>query len=161
MTKRYWKTVVPNSITHAMQLCKEHAFEKQNFSVQRIADRMTVNPDTLYKYMGTGRMPANLIIAFEQTCEINFVTEYLAHSQGQLLVPVPNGTRAAHKDQLELQIFMTEVSAQITKCHNQQCEPQEAIDAITTLMKDLAFQKKNIAKLSDPQPELSLVAEHE
>lgn len=154
MTKTYWNRVVPHNINHALRLCKQHGIEKNQMSVERLADALMATADTLYKWIGNARLPVNAIVAYEQACGINFITQYLAHSQGFLLVPVPSGKRAEHKDLAELQLFMTEVSALIIKCHNGSCNAQTAIDGISTLMKDLAWQQNNIGKINTPQPEL-------
>jgi hypothetical protein len=156
MTKTYWKRIVPHSINHALQLTKQHALEHNNLSVPRIADQVMATPDTLYKWLGQGKMPVNAIIAFEQACGINFVTQYLAHSQGYLLVKVPTGRKAEHKDLTELQIFMTEVSALLIKSSEGRCNASDTIDGIKTLMEDLAFHQKNVAAVDEPQTEFSL-----
>lgn len=65
MSRRNWKNVRANSLVHALRLCKEFAQERQNLGVERIADRMGVTHDSLYKWLGTGRMPANLVPTYE------------------------------------------------------------------------------------------------
>jgi len=160
MSKVYWKRVVPHNMNHAMQLCKQHAQEKKNMSVSRIADHLATTTDSLYKWLGNGRMPANHVIAYEQACGINFVTQYLAHSQGLLLIDVPTGRKAQNKDLTDLQVFMTEVGALLIKCHDNRSTPQEAMDAIKVLMQDLAWHQKNVGVMKEPQAELSLGGEH-
>ena len=101
-------------------------------------------------------MPINKVIAFEEACGISFVTQYLAHSQGYLLVPAPTGRKAQHKDLTELQLFMTEVTALLIKSNEGLCSSTETIDGIKTLMEDLAFHQRNVAVTEQPQTELSL-----
>ena len=60
MSRRNWKRVTPNSLRDALRLCKDHALEKKNLSVERIADLMGITADVLYKWLSNGRMPAML-----------------------------------------------------------------------------------------------------
>jgi hypothetical protein len=156
MSNIYWKRVVPNSIPHALQLCKEHAIKKNNQSVPRIADHLGESADLLYKWLGTAKMPVNKVIALEQACGINFVTQYLAQSQGFMLVPVPTGRKAENKELVDLQIMMTEVASHLIKFEQGKCEASEAIDAIKVLMQDLAYHEKNVAKVEQPQSSLNI-----
>lgn len=156
MSKTYWKRIVPHSLVKALNLTKEHGKEVKQLSVERIADRLAISDSCLYKWLGDSAMPVNRVIAFEQACGINFVTQYLAHSQGYLLVPAPTGRKAQHRDLSELQLFMTEVMALIIKANDGQTSADSAIDSIKTLMEDLAFHQKNVAKQDLPQNELHL-----
>lgn len=160
MSKTYWKRVVPHNMNHAIQLCKQHALEKKNMSVARIADHLAITTDLLYKWLGNGRIPANHIFAYEQACGINFITQYLAHSQGLLLIEVPSGRKAQNKDLTDLQVFMTEVGALLIKAHDDRSTPQETMDAIKVLMHDLAWHQKNVAKMDAPQEELDLLGDN-
>lgn len=156
MVRTNWKRIIPHSLVKALNLTKEHGKEKHQLSVERIADRLGVSDSCLYKWLGDSTMPINRVIAFEQACGINFVTQYLAHSQGYLLVPTPTGRKAEHKDLGELQLFMTQVMALIIKANDGQTGAESAIDGIKTLMEDLAFIQKNVAKNELPQNELNL-----
>ena len=156
MPRTYWKRQVPHSLVKALNLTKEHGKENAQLSIERIADRLAVSDSCLYKWLGDSTMPVNRVIAFEQACGINFVTQYLAHSQGYLLVPAPTGRKAQHRDLTELQLFMTEVMALIIKSNDGQTSAESAIDGIKTLMEDLAFHQKNVAKQDQPQNELNL-----
>lgn len=160
MSKRNWKREKPYSITKALALTKQHGINEKNMSVERIADRLGENGDLLYKWIANGTMPVKKVIAFEEVCGINFLTQYLANSQGFLLVKAPSGRKAEHKDLAEFQLFMTEVAALIIRSMQGSCNAQEAIDAIKVLMEDLAFYQKNVAKMGLPQAELSLGDEH-
>ena len=159
MAKKNWNRITPNGITHALQLCKEHAIEKLNLSVANLADRVTSKPDTLYKWLGLGTMPVKNLIAFEQACQKPFVTEYSAHSQGYLLVPVPSGKRPAHKDIIELQAFMVEVSGLMMMSTNGEADAAEVESMIKKLMTDLAYHKNNVVEAANPQ--MTLVSSHE
>ena len=147
---------MPHSLVKALALTKEHGKEKKNQSVQRIADRLGINEDLLYKWICNGTMPAKAIIAFEESCGINFVTQYLAHSQGYLLVKAPTGRKAEHKDLNQLQLYMAQVAAKIIEANEGDCSAQDATDYIKVLMQDLAFQQKNVAVTQCPQTTFNL-----
>ena len=40
MTRRNWKRIQPTSLRNALELCKDHAKERHNLSVERIAEQM-------------------------------------------------------------------------------------------------------------------------
>lgn len=151
MPIRLLKTVVARSLSHAFQLCKERALKTQNLSVERIADRIGSSPDTLYKYLSDARMPAHKIIAFEAACESAFVTQYLAHSHGFLLVKIPSGRAAEHIEINELQKFMNEIINGLLDITAHRGDAEDAKDQITALMQDLAYHRANVEKLNQPE----------
>jgi hypothetical protein len=159
MSRTYWNRLVPHSMVKALNLTKDHGKEKKQQSVQRIGDRLGVSPDCLYKWLGDATMPVNKVIAFEESCGINFVTQYLAQSQGFLLVPAPTGRKAEHKDLNELQLYMAKVVAKIIEANQGECTAQEAIDGIKVLMQDLAYQQRNVKVAEMPQEEFDLFKE--
>lgn len=160
MTTRNWKRQVPHSINHALRLCKEHGLEKQNLSVERIADRMATSVDTLYKWLGSGKMPVNQLINYESLTAGSsrtgrpFVTEYLAHSQGYLLIKMPTGRKAEHTEILELNIFMQQFIAELLSLQAGDGNAEQTITTVKTLIQDLAFQHKNIEQHQSPQLDL-------
>jgi hypothetical protein len=120
-------------------------------SVERIADRIGGSPDTLYKYLADARMPAHKIIAFEESCNALFVTQYLAHSHGCLLVKIPSGRKATHIQVNELNKFMNDIVGQLIDLSANKGDADEAQRQITLLMEDLAFHRQNAAKLQQPE----------
>ena len=153
---KIFKTQLANSLPHAFQLCKKHAAEKHNMSVERIADRIGVTPDTLYKYLGEGRMPARLIIGFEQACGGCFVTQYLALHHGFLMVKIPSGRTATHKQINDLQQFVNEVMGQLLAHASGTPTIDQTVNNLTLLMQDLAYHKGEVEKSASNQRELSL-----
>jgi len=73
--------VQPTSLRDALRLCKDHALERSNYSVERIADLMDVSSDLLYKWLSTGKMPVSSVPAYEHICGISLVTRWLAASE--------------------------------------------------------------------------------
>lgn len=155
MSRRNWKKVAPTSLRQAMELCKEFALHKKNLSVERIAELMGMASHwTLYKWIAEGDMPVHMIRPFEHVCGIDLVTEYLAHSANKLVLPMPSGRRAEHREINELSLFMNE-TVQLLYLHREGGKSAEdTIGALTQLMESLAYQRGNVEK--EQQPELEL-----
>ena len=99
----HWKRQQPNSLRHAMELCKAHALAVHHRSVERIADLMGLADHwALYKWMQNGRMPACLIRPYEHACGIDYITRYQAGSAGLLLVEVAAGRSVSQTELVEL-----------------------------------------------------------
>lgn len=156
MPKQNWKRQIPHSLVKALQLTKDHGKDVKNLSVARIADNLGENEDLLYKWLSTAKMPVNKVIALEQTCGINFVTQYFANSQGYLLVKAPTGRKAENKDLTDLQLFMTEVASLLIRFQQEKTDASEVIDAIKVLIQDLAFHERNVATCEHPQAQMDI-----
>ena len=99
MTRRNWKTLQPSSLREAMELCKDHAREKLNKSVERVAEEMGLADHwSLYKWLQNGRMPLVLVRPYELACGIDYVTRWMAASNGRLLVQIATGRKLNHTD---------------------------------------------------------------
>jgi len=156
MTKTNWNRIIPHSLVQALELTREHGKEKRQLSVQRLADHLGSGDSSVYKWLGCATLPVNKLIALEQACGKNYVTQYLAHSQGFLLVKAPTGRKAENKELTDMQVFMTQVSALLINSYHGHQDVQQTLDGIKKLMEDLAFHQRNIEKLDEPQ--MSLVA---
>jgi hypothetical protein len=101
--RRNWNALQPSSLRQALELCKEYARERRNLSVERIAEKMGVTDHwTIYKWVQSGRIPANMIQPYESVCGIEYVTRWLAASGGKLLVDIPTGRNLVNADVIEL-----------------------------------------------------------
>lgn len=151
-TKGNWNLKRSTSVRHGMELDVAHGQAVHGLSVARIADLIGMSSHfTLYKQMENGRLPAVLIPAFEHACGSNFLLQYLAHSAGFLLVKVPTGRKAEHRELNELSRFAHEVLALLIQFYDSQEGVDEAFHAVTRLMEDLAFQRGNIEKYQQPE----------
>ncbi|MCW7555876.1 hypothetical protein NX722_25260 [Endozoicomonas gorgoniicola] len=156
MAKRVWKRVYPRSIGHAMELCLEYAREKQNRSVDRVADEMGLaNRWTLYKWIKNERLPAVLISAFEEACGINLVTRYLGHAAHQLLLPIPNGKRCKSQKLHSLQQSFNEAMGLLLIFHEKQVNQEQTIAALTQLMEYAAWHLGNVERYQQPGLDLT------
>lgn len=151
----HWAKVRPTNMCDAIEQCVCHAQDKLNLSVERIADLMGLESHrTLYKWISEGRIPAIKILAFEHACGIDFITQYLAHSGGKLLIPMPTGRKAQHREISELSLFMNETVQLLYRHGDGDATADETLSALTKLMEDLAHQQGNVEK--EQQPELEL-----
>lgn len=155
MTRRNWKAVQPTSLRHAFELCKDHARERLNKGVERIADDMGL-PDhwVLYKYLQKGSMPANLIRPYELACGIDYVTRWLAGSGGRLLVEIATGRKLNHADIVQLHEHFATALKLLTEYYARPDDPTAALAALTTHMEHVAWHRQNVAQHINPQLEL-------
>ncbi len=155
MSIRNWKHFSPTSLRHALEGCKDYAREIKNLSVERIADQMgVVDHWTLYKWIQTGRIPANMIRPFEATCGIDFVTHWLAANNGKLLIDIPTGRTPCGEDMVALQRTATEAVSKLLDFYAGRCDASETLAAIKTGMSGLAWHHKNVEKHLQPELEL-------
>jgi hypothetical protein len=152
MPRKNWKRVQATSLRHALELCLAYAKDKNNLGVERVADLMGIpNHWALYKYLENGRMPAILIRPFEHACGINFITQYLAHSDNNLLVRIPTGKKATGFELSELGAVINETNQLLHLFYEGKKEANEVIDSIFSVMENLAYHKGNIEKQQQPE----------
>ena len=139
MNRRRWKNVRPTSLRHALELCKDFAIDAHNKSVQRIADEMGL-PDhwALYKWLQTGRMPANLIRPYERVCNCDYVTRWIAASAGRLTIEMPTGRNCTAQDTQALQELLTTAAGKLLAFYAKNSEAEETLTAIQAAMEGLA-----------------------
>ena len=155
MTRRNWKALQPSSLRHAFELCKDHARERLNKSVEGIAEDMGLADHwVLYKYLQKGSMPANLIKPYELACGINYVTRWQASSGGCLLVQIATGRKLAHADIVELHEHFAMALKLLTEYYAKPGDPSAALAALTTHMEHVAWHRQNVAQHINPQLEL-------
>lgn len=155
MTHRNWKALQPTSLRHAFELCKDHARERLNKSVERIADDMGLADHwVLYKYLQKGSMPANLIRPYELACGIDFVTRWFAGSDGRLLVEIATGRKLIHTDIVELHKHFATALELLTQFYIKPDDPTATLAALTTHMEHVAWHRQNVAQHINPQLEL-------
>ena len=155
MTRRDWKRMRANSLVHALRLCKEFALDRHHLSVERIADRMGVTHDSLYKWLATGRMPAILVPAYELACGCHYVTDWYGAAAGRLVVPMPTGRTVTEADLLAVNSSCAAALALLTQFY---ADPASAdltatTDALRAHLEQVAFHQANVARYSAPELE--------
>lgn len=153
MTRRNWKRVRPRSMTEALRLCKEFAQERHNLSVERIADRMGVTHDSLYKWLATGRLPAILIPAYEHVCGCSFVSEWLAVSAGKLVIDMPTGSKGTPEALMEVNTSCAAALQLLTAFYAapKGADTEATLAALRTHMEQVAFHHHNVASYATPE----------
>ena len=155
MTRRNWKQVRPVSLIEALRLCKEFAQARHNLSVERIADRMGATHDSLYKWLGTGRMPAILIPAYELACGCNFASVWLATSAGKLVIDMPTGRKATGQDVVDMNSGCAAVLQLITAFYAAPAtaDTEATLAALRAHMEQVAYHHANVAAYINPELE--------
>lgn len=155
MLKRNWKRVQPTGLRNALELCKDHAREMRHRSVERIAEEMGLTDHwALYKWLQSGRMPVNLVRPYETSCGIDFVTRWLACSEGRLLISIPTGRHADPIEMAALQGVMHEAVGKLLAFYSGKADAEETLGAIQQAMEGLAWHRGNVQKHAQPELEL-------
>lgn len=155
MTRRNWKQVRPNSAIDALRLCKEYAQEKKNLSIERIADRMGVTHDSLYKWLSAGRLPYILLPAFEHTCGCHFASEWAATSAGKLVIDMPIGSKGTPETLMEVNASCVAALQLLTAFYASPkgADAEATLAALRTHLEQVAFHHHNVASYATPELE--------
>lgn len=155
MTRRNWKLARPNSAIDALRLCKEYAQEKKNLSIERIADRMGVTHDSLYKWLSAGRLPFILLPAFELACGCHFASEWAAASAGKVVISIPTGRNVTQADLVELNTGFGAALQLLADFYNapHKADATETLAALTSHLQQVAWHHANVAQFSTPELE--------
>ena len=151
MNRRNWKRVHPASVIEALRLCKEFAQEKKNLSIERIADRMGVTHDSLYKWLASGRLPLISLPAFELVCGCHYVSDFLTITAGKLAVDMPTGRTGSTAAMVEFNTGFAEALQLLTNYYASPSDPAEVIAALTRHMADVAYHQANVAQHATPE----------
>ncbi|MEG6527270.1 hypothetical protein [Bordetella bronchiseptica] len=150
--RRNWKSVYPTSLLEALRLAKDFAREKRNFSVERIADLMGVSHDVLYKWLATGRMPANMIPPYEHACGCTFVSRWLSTSTGKLVIDIPAGKAATTQDMHALQAVLHDAVGKLLGFYDGSAASAEDVLAVVQRgLEGLAWHRQNVIQHESPQ----------
>lgn len=152
MVNRNWKRLQPTSLRQALELCKDYAKARHNLSVERIAERMGLTDHwTVYKWIQTGRIPANMIRAYETVCGINYATRWLAASNGSLLIDLPTGRNATAEDMQTLQSVLNDSVGKLLQFYAGKTGAADTLAAIQQAMEGLAWHQVNVKKHGQPE----------
>lgn len=149
--RRTWKNVHPVSLRDALRLNKDYAREKRNLSVARIADLMGETEDSLYKWLATGRMPANLIKSYEQACGCSFVSRWLCVSEGKLVIDIPSGRAGSTDEMHALQSTLHETVGQLLTFYRGQADASAVLGCLQSSLESLAWHRQNVQQHESPQ----------
>jgi hypothetical protein len=149
--RRNWKRLQPSSLRQALEFCKDHARAKLNRSVERIAEEMGFTDHwVIYKWMQTGRIPANLVRPFEAACGIDYVTRWIAASAGKILVDMPTGRGLNGTDVVALHNGFGAALQLLTVFYAKSGDPDDTMAALTAHLEDVAWHRANIEQHLQP-----------
>lgn len=150
--KRNWKRAQANSLRQALEFCKEYARETKNLSIERIAELMGITDHwIIYKWIQTGRIPANLIAPYEVVCGIDFVTRWLAASSGKLLISMPTGRALKDADVIELHSGFSSALGLLTDFYAGKADAAATTEALILHLQQVAFHHANVQKHAAPE----------
>ncbi|MBI2278181.1 MAG: hypothetical protein HYU74_12575 [Dechloromonas sp.] len=145
----------PQSLQQALEACIEQARTKHRRSIENIAADMGLpNHWSLYKWVESGRLPAVLIRPFELACRCDAVTRFLAHAAHRLVIDIPTGKRPQQADLHVVQAAGNEAMTALLAFAAGKLEAAEVIEAVTVAMEQLAYQRENVARNTEPELEL-------
>ena len=150
--RRNWKRLQPDTLRAAMTLCKEHAQQVRNLSVEGLAAKMGLADHwSLYKWIESGRMPTVLIPAFESACGMAYVTGWLAAGNNKMLIPMPTGRDLTSGDLVELHSGFVAALKLITDFYSGKAQADVTLEALQAHLLDVAFHHANVAKFNSPE----------
>lgn len=152
MTRRNWKRVQPTSLRDALELCKEHARERHNKSMERIAEDMGMADHwALYKYLQNGRMPTNLLRPYQIACGINLVSRWLAASEGKLLLDIPSGRGIKASDLTDAHAGFAAAMQLISDFYAGRADQAETLEAIAEHLQQMGWHHANVQQHATPE----------
>ncbi len=152
---RNWKRLIPRSTVEAMRMCKDYAKERHNLSVERIADKMGISADLLYKWLSNGQMHLSLVQSYEAICGIHFVSDHLSYARGLLLVPAPSGRDLFDDDLLQMHQSFSTAMVLLSDFYAGKADLLATQAALTAHMEQTAWHRTNVAQHAQPELELN------
>jgi hypothetical protein len=152
MTRRNWKTLQPTSLRDALELCKDHARERLNKSVDNIAEDMGLADKwALYKWIQNGSMPAKLIRPYQLVCGIALVSRWLAASEGKLLLVIPTGRAVKPEDLTQTHAGFAAAMSLITEFYAGKATQAQTMEAIAQHLQQMAWHHGNVQQHATPE----------
>lgn len=151
--RRNWRNVRPNSLVHALRLCTEYALDRHNLSVARIADRMGVSLDCLYKWLGSGKLPAVQIPTLELACGCSYVSTWLAVSAGKYVIDQPKGSKLKPTDMVEFNTSFANALQLLNDFHEGKADGEATLEALQAHVEKAAWHHANVSANRNPELE--------
>lgn len=152
-TRRNWRNVRPNSLVHALRLCTEYALDRHNLSVSRIADRMGVSLECLYKWLGSGRLPAVQLPTFELACGCSYASTWLATSAGKYVIDQPKGSKQHATDMVEFNSSFANALQLLNDFHAGKTSAEATLQALQAHVEKAVWHHANVAAHRNPELE--------
>ena len=152
MTRRNWKRVQPTSLRHAIELCKDYARDVHNLSVERIAEIMDEESHwTVYGWLRDGSIPGRKLLGYQHACRCDFITRWLAHANGQLLITIPAGRMPDGADVQKLQATLNEAVGALLAFATGHADAEQVGQDINLALEALAWHRENVQRAAQPE----------
>lgn len=125
-------------------------------SAERIADALGVSVWCLYKWLETGRMPINVIPAYERACGSHYVTEALAKASQAVVVDYPAGRRPTAEELHAFQGKLIAAMGVLIDLESGSATAEQADEVIWAAIQAMMCQTLNVQAMADPQQSLPL-----
>lgn len=132
----------------------EHAQQKHQRPLKRVADLMGVPYATVYDWLAKGSLPAAKIAGFEFACGATYVTEWICANAHLLAVEMPSGRKLKETDVLSLNQNFSEAMAMLIGFFKGEAEQDETIAQLDSLMGSLGWHRANVERAESPELEL-------
>ena len=153
MIRRNWKKHRSSSLLEALRDCKDFALQRKQLSVERIATLMGASSDSLYKWLATGRLPANLIPVYELACGCNYVSDFLAAGANRLVIPLPTGRKVTAQELPEINVSCAQAVQELSAFYldPSSCDTEALLDCLRAHMEQVAFHHRNVGRYEAPE----------
>ena len=153
MSKRNWKKHRSSSLLEALRDCKDFALQRKQLSVERIATLMGATPDSLYKWLATGRLPTNLIPVYELACGCNYVTDFLAAGANRLVIPIPTGRGVTEQELPEINVSCAQAVQELSAFYGNPaaCDTEALLECQRAHLEQVAFHHRNVGRYEAPE----------
>lgn len=156
MTRRNWRAFNPRTLREAIEGCKDYALEKHRRSVEQIAELAGEDSQwTVYGWLRDGSIPGRKIKTFQHACGCDFITRWLAHSSGKLLIPIPQGRTPEVDDVHRLQATVNSAVSALIGFASGQLDADKVAGEINTALEALAWHRENAQRSHQPELELN------
>ena len=99
-------------------------------------------------------MPLVLLRPYELACGVDYVTRWMAASNGRMLVQIATGRKLAHADIVELHEHFARAIQLLTGYYAKPGDPATVLAALTTHMEHVAWHRQNVAQHINPELDL-------
>ena len=155
MSRRNWRTFNPRTLREAIEGCKDYALEKHRRSVDQIAELAGEESQwTVYGWLRDGSIPGKKIKTFQHACGCDFITRWLAHSSGMLLIPIPHGRAPDTDDLHRLQATLNSAVAALLGFASGDLGDDKVAGEINSALEALAWHRENAQRARQPELEL-------
>ncbi len=143
---------IPNSIQEAVEDCVNDARKRDpQLSIDRLGDMVGERKWTLYKWMESGCIPLQKVMAFEHACGANHITRYLCASARLLCVAMPSGRLPAPGDIEAVQSSCSDAVSALLRYAAGKANTETTEAALSKAMEQLAAERAQVQRADQPE----------